>query len=194
VGAVFVRGDYFGLNLYRQTENKHFGFAFGQAAAQGTLRLIADQHHRVFWVTEIVAQMVQYASAFTHAGRGYYNGGCFERVKLNRIALFRDVLDPAFAERVADFCQFFKSGVQSVAVFGKNGRGFFGERTVHINRYAANIALLVQFFKQGRYLLHPAQRESGNKNLAAAFNCAQYDFPKVFGGIGRIVMQAVAVS
>ena len=100
VAGELLDGDDFGAEAHGFAEDGDFGAALDDFAAEGVFGLEAHDEYGIAGVLDVVAEVVEDAAGFAHAGGGDDDHGAAEVVEGLGFGGFADVAEAAEAEGV----------------------------------------------------------------------------------------------
>ena len=183
------------MHLKFIAEDVHVLAPFAQLPAQRVLRAVAYKEDDVVRVADVVAQVVQDASCFRHAGGGDDHRSPLELVQVLRLVHITHQLQPFKAEGVrAHECGLPHAGLQLIHMQAEDLRGLHRQRAVHKGGDQRKAALMAQLVQRVEQLLGALHRKGGDDQLPLLLQHAADDLADVLIGIRGLLMVPPAIG
>ena len=168
VAAQFVDFEYFGANAHGFAEDVDLFLTVQDFAAEGVFGLETGDQDCIAWIADVVAEMMEHATGFGHAGGGDDDAGEAEIVESLGFFDVADVAKTAEAKGVVTAVEEgFGFDVVALGVGAEDFGDVDGEGAVDEDGDFVDLALLNEFVDHKDDLLGAADGEGGRDDFAA---------------------------
>ena len=172
-----------------------FPLLFHDLAAQRVFGLIARNQNSVAWILDIVLQMMQDPSGFTHPGGRNDDERSAKIVQRLRFIYVLNEAEPREAEWILTaMVECIRLRIQRVLMRTENLGGLHSQRAVDENRNRRDSPGIGEFVQQQDQLLGSAERKCRNDDLSSTLSRTHYGIRKLRLDLLEFLVQTIAVG